>query len=128
LGRLFRRRHAALPIEVPSDVLEAVLHLDGEIRPQRAVHDPVVADRPVAIEPDAVQAYDENVSGHRRLDVERPRLRIAAEHARDPLFIGAASVYRGRVNGVTGPDMEHRWIRGGELAMKGGRHKLVALR
>jgi hypothetical protein len=54
LRRLFRHGEAALTIETPPDVFEAVLHLDGEIRVERAPHDPVVADGPIAIETSTV--------------------------------------------------------------------------
>src|SRR5262249_49959842 len=106
--RVLGHREPALPGQVPAGGLEAVLPLYGELPAERAPDDPVVAGRPVPIQADASETDREHVAWHRRLDVERTGLRIAAEHARDAMLIDTSSVHGRGVHRVAGPDVQHR--------------------
>src|SRR3954471_5711020 len=103
LRRAFRRAEPSLAIEMPADVLEPVLHLHRELRVQRTRDDPIVADRPIAIQPDTGQMNDKHIAGQGGLDVERSGLRITAEDASDPAFIRPTRVDSGRLDGIARP-------------------------
>ena len=112
---------------MPPDRLTAVLHLHGKIAVQAPAHDGVVADGPVAIQTQPRQMDRQGVAGRGGLDIERSGFGIAAQNARHALLVGAARVHGGGVDGVSGSDGEHRFIRGRELAIERGRRKFVPL-
>jgi hypothetical protein len=125
--RRLEHREAALAIQAPADVLETVLHLDGETRVERASDDSVIADGPIAVQAHAIETNDEYVSRQRGLDEEWAGLWIASKHTADAFLVDSCRIYRRCVNRVAGPDVQDRRIGRRELPMKGRRHELVTL-
>src|SRR5579863_9975965 len=100
LARRFGRCSAAGEIEMPSNWLANVLHLDRQIGVKAATYKGIIAGRPIAIESKFIDVHDEQVARHGALDVERASLRVAPGNAADIMFISTAGIYRGGVDRV----------------------------
>src|SRR5438477_2227088 len=113
---------------MPPHVLESVFHLDGPIGVQPAAHDSVIADCIIAIQPKPRDVYGERISRRSRFDVERTRLRIAAENACDAFLIRAARIHGRGMDRVAGHDRQHWLVLRGKSPIKNRGHKFMTLR
>ena len=128
LARLLGSGHTLLHIQVPAHILETVLHLHRQIAVHSALHDAVIADRPIAIQSQMREMHRQDIAGRRACYIERTSLRISAEHAGDALLIGPTGIHRGGVDGIARRHGQHRRIERRELAIENRRHKIVSLR
>src|SRR5579862_5652613 len=128
LRGLLRGRYAALGIDMPAYALACVFHLHGKPAIDSTADQEVVTLGVVAIQAEMGQMYDQGVSWRRSFYVERAGFRIAAEDARDALFVLASRVHGRRVDGVARRDRQDWFIRGGKLAVENGGNEFVALR
>src|SRR5215472_10654019 len=127
ITRLLAGCDAALPVKAPPYRLAAIFHFDGHGRVEGTSHNGVVADRVIPIEPNPVEMHDQRVSGPGCFYIKRTGLGVAAQHTSDPALVFASCIDRGRMDGVTGCDLQDWRIRCRELAVKNGGGKLMAL-
>src|SRR5215469_6002206 len=112
---------------MPTHVLAGIFHLHGKITIQPAVNYAVVTDSPVTIQTQPREVDNQRVSGHGGLNIKRPGFRISAHYALHAFFICAASIHRGGVDGISGPDGEHGFVPCRELAIKSCGRKFMPL-
>src|SRR5579859_2468648 len=113
---------------MPAHVFESILHFDRPIAVQSAAHDPIVADRIIAIQAKPFDMDDKRVSRSRRLNVKRPSLWIASQDSRYALFVRASGIHRRGVNRVAWSNSQNGFVLSGKPPVKSGRRKFVALR
>src|SRR5437899_3082729 len=113
---------------MPAHVYKQVFDLDREIVVHSSTDNAVIADGVIAVQPDASEVDHQRVARRSGLNVKRTGFRMAAQHAGHTFLVSAAGIYRGGVDGIAGPDRQHRLVERRELAVKGGRNKLVTLR
>src|ERR1700728_2084066 len=126
-GRFRWRSGAVVKVEMPNDHLATVFQFDRQAAVGGALDQIVVAESPVAVEPQANDVDRQSVARHRGLNIERPRLRIPAEHAPDAVVVVAACVDCGGVDDVSGVDGEDGSVEWGKLTVKNRGVEIVPL-
>ena len=85
---------------MPAHSFAVIFRFLGKVAVEGTVHDPVITDGPVAIQPQTNDVYDEGIARLGGFHVERAGFGVATEDAWDPFFVGATRVDGGGVDGV----------------------------
>src|SRR4051812_6891384 len=123
----FRSCHTSCAIQFPPDAFTQVFRLDCEVAAQATFDNRIVTNRPITIQTHTRQMDYQRVSRRSSFNVERTGLRITTEHPRYTFFVRSARIHCGGVNGVTGPDRQHRFIVRRKLTIENCRRELMPL-